>query len=285
MKVGYLGPEKSTFGYMAALKHFGVGEEVEYVPVSPQPTICTAVRHGMVDFGVVAVENVIDGAVFETIRAMRAESSFGVRVCGEVTIPIEIFLLRAMKDGTLPRKVLSHQTAVRQCSKFVAELAKQGVEVAYAASTGEAALQAKGNPDIAALGPAILEETVGLTRVSEASVVDEPDDNFTRFWVLGMRNNTSVPTGKDKTSLLVSLGRGEPGSLCRSLQPFEQAGINLCFMFPIPIARRRWEYTFLMELEAHIGEPKMESAIEALEEGGALCVKVLGSYPNSSVYS
>ncbi len=283
MKVGYLGPEGLTYGYMAARKYFDGRHGVKLLPHAPQPDICTEVRRGTFDRGVVAIENVIDGAVFEVVRPMKTEHGFGVRVCGEVTIPIEVFPFRAEAREDLPRVVVSHGTALRQCSRYVSSLEKQGVSKQIVSSTGEAALQAKDDPTVLALGPVVWEETLGLIRLSDQSVADD-SDNFTRFWVIG-RGVPSKPTGKDKTAILVSLTRDAPGGLYRSLAPFAERKINLCFLFPIPIPKTQWEYTFLIEFEAHEKDPLMEEALEELMRSGALTAQVLGSFPNTATYS
>lgn len=284
MKVGYLGPKESTYSYMAACVYFDKRRSPSFVPITPQPDICVAVRRGEVDRGVVAVENVIDGAVFSVIQAMRGEHSRGVRVCGEVTIPIEIFPLRAEYRNELPACVVSHPTALGQCSRYVEQLERQGVKKEFASSTGEAATRAKKDPTILALGPSILTKTMGLVSVFNCSVADDPN-NSTRFWIIA-KNVSCKPTGKDKTSLLVSLTRDEPGGVYRSLGPFAEQKINLCFLFPIPIPGTQWEYTFLLELEAHEDDPSMEKALDKLvNNSGVLSTHVLGSYPNSLMYS
>ena len=95
-KVGYLGPttdsgpDTTTFGYMAALKHFAAEEgEVELVNLPSHPDICKEVGQKKIQFGVVGVENVIAGMVAESIRAIEeTHGHYGVSIWGEIVIPI-----------------------------------------------------------------------------------------------------------------------------------------------------------------------------------------------------
>jgi len=100
-KVGYLGPNMSTFGYMAAEKFFLKTKEerkVEFVPYKTHEDVCLAVGKKEVNYGVVAIENVIDGVVTETIRAVEdVDGHLGLKVWAEVVVPIELFYLRKEK--------------------------------------------------------------------------------------------------------------------------------------------------------------------------------------------
>ena len=165
----------------------------------------------------------------------------------------------------------------------MAELERQGVTARPVRSTGAAALEAQKDPTILALGPKVWEETLGLVRLSDESVADDKE-NFTRFWVIG-RGVSPKPTKRDKTAILVSLTRDVPGGLYWSIAPFAERKINLGFMFPIPIPNLLWEYTFLLEFEAHERDPLMDEAIKELKRSGVLTVQVLGSYPNTATYS
>lgn len=113
-KVAYLGPDPATFGYMAAERHFQ-GQEVDFLPLKSHANISLAVGRQEAGYGVVAIENYIDGAISETIRALDKNARMlGVRICGEVIVPIEHFLLH-QANGGIPKKVLSHPSALRQC--------------------------------------------------------------------------------------------------------------------------------------------------------------------------
>ena len=69
--VGFLRPE-ATFTHIAARQHFG-DDNAEYVPMETE-SICRAVQHGEIDFGVLPIENLFEGSVGATLDAMYASS-------------------------------------------------------------------------------------------------------------------------------------------------------------------------------------------------------------------
>jgi len=278
MEVGYLGPDNTTFGYMATEQYFG-RRRIETIAFPTHAAICQAVGAEEVTLGVVATENVVDGIVNETVYGVEdVFRKFGVRVIGETELPIELFYLKKNNDGTRPDKVLSHAKGIGQCRQFIGKLRQEGIVVEVRNSTGEAAKEASSNPQFAAIASARAEKVYGLARISEDSVVDNKN-SFTRFWVLGKQ--MPQPTGQDKTCLLINLEQPIPGGLAKSLVFFAERGVNLLVVYPIPIKGRKWEYTFFLEFNGHLFDQPMREAYEALEQSG-ICLGgplVLGSYP------
>jgi len=89
----------------------------------------------------------------------------------------------------------------------------------------------------------------------------------------------TVPTGNDKTSLLLS-GKNRPGSLHRLLAPLARHGINMTRIESRPSRQSVWEYVFFVDIEGHAKEKKLRAALKALEREAAV-VKWLGSYPKA----
>ncbi len=135
VKVGYLGPDNCTFGFQAFTQAFSPEAGICHERPNPSPfsshhDICDAVGRLDVRYGVVAVENAIDGVVAETIRSIESVSNhLGLFVCGEVTVPIKLFYMNKSGEDKTPKRLLSHPTALGQCRRFVAELQKKGVSV------------------------------------------------------------------------------------------------------------------------------------------------------------
>ncbi|MCK4463672.1 MAG: chorismate mutase, partial [Candidatus Omnitrophica bacterium] len=91
MKVTYLGP-KATFTQMAAIQKFG--ESVDYIECKSISDVFTEVERGRADYGVVPIENSIEGAVNHTLD-MFIESE--LRICSEIYLPIRHHLLSKHK--------------------------------------------------------------------------------------------------------------------------------------------------------------------------------------------
>ncbi len=302
MKVGYLGmntptgPDQTTFGYIAARKHFR-NKSVEYVNYPSHAKICSAVARQEISRGVVAIENTTEGFVAETIRAVGdSEIEGGVHVQAEVVVPIELFYLRKEIVSSAPKLVLSHMVGLGQCSKLVQKLRDLNISVEPRSSTGEAAYEASQNPDIAAIASFEAEKAHRLKRVEPNSVTDLQNVQ-TRFWVLGKEH--AERTGRDKTAVLVSLKQDEPGALWRTLGCFlaeedrvgdlfklktKEQRPNLLFVYPLPIAAngKQWEYNFLLEFGGHVADECIRQGLITFKESGISLAhaRFLGSYPD-----
>ena len=281
MKVGYLGPGKSSFGFMAAETFFDKQKDAEFISCANHTEICKMAGIGEIDYGIVAVENVIDGVVTETIYAIdHLRRSSRLWIFGEVELPIELFLFRKNSESTAPTKLVGHKIALGQCSKRVNAFlgANDGIRQEIVDSNGEAAKEASEDSSVVAVSTAMAEREYGLVRIEPNSITNNPN-NFTRFWVIG--TTEAEPSLKDKTCLLVNLNQDVPGGLCGVLAPFSSRGINLLIIAPIPIHGRKWEYSFLMEFSGTFTNQIMQDAYSELCESGVAMggPLLLGSYP------
>src|SRR5690554_3870092 len=115
-KIGYLGPA-GTFTEQAALvlQEDYPGKLVDYRDV---PSLIMAVQDGALDFGVVPIENVIEGTVNVTIDMLAHDVE--LKIIGERTIPIHQCLVA--KPGVKKEDILqivSHPQALAQCRHFL----------------------------------------------------------------------------------------------------------------------------------------------------------------------
>ncbi len=285
-KVGYLGPNMSTFGYAAAenffLKSGEKRNDVELVPYKTHEEVCLAVGKKEANYGVVAIENVIDGVVTETIRAVDdVDGHLGLKVWAETVVPIELFFLRKENISEPPKKLISHAVAIRQCSEFISALREEikDLVVEVRDSTGVAAEEASNDCSIAVIASPKACDEYKLIRVRNESVADHKNSR-TRFWIIGKEH--SDRTGKDKTCFLVNLEQSVSGSLSKTLNIFSSRGINLLLIYPCPIPGKHWEYTFLLEFQGYVTDKKMEEAwLEFRKLGLSLSPpRFLGSYPD-----
>lgn len=268
MKVAFFGPE-ATFTHMAAQRHFG--STVHY---SPEPTIddvFRAVSAGNVDYGVVPIENSTEGVVTHTLDLLQESD---VRICGEVSIDIELCLLsRSGRDKDV-RRILSHPHALGQCRRWIAAHHSDAA-VEEVASTAQAAREARSDRTAAAVSSRLAGEVYGL-RIVQANIADN-HDNITRFFVIG--DNPPSPTGEDKTSIVFA-AKDRVGVLHDMLAPFAKHGINLTKIESRPSRQKAWEYVFFIDFRGHQQEPRVKRALDQLARS-CVFLKVLGSYPSS----
>ncbi len=269
-KIGYLGPA-GTFTEQAALvlQEDYPGELVDYRDV---PGLIMAVQEGDLDFGVVPIENVIEGTVNVTIDMLAHDVN--LRIIGERIIPIHQCLVAKLgvkKEDIL--QIVSHPQALAQCRRFL-QKEFPGVPVHSSNSTAAGAREAKESAQpVAAIANKRAAEIFGL-QVLQENIEDHPN-NCTRFVVLS--RNSIKPTGQDKTSIVFSVN-DEPGSLLQALDIFARWGINLTRIESRPMRTRLGQYLFYVDFEGHAEE---EGASRALSSVQALSTyyKHLGSYP------
>ena len=267
LAVAYLGPSL-TFTHLAAIDKFG--SSVKYIDCSGIGEVFNEVEKGRADYGVVPIENSIEGAVNYTFD-MFVNSD--LKVCSEIYLEISHNLLSNTKDMKKIKKVYSHPQVFAQCRNWIEKNIPRAelIEVSSTSKAGELASKAKkGTACIANLKAS---EKYNLNVLS--SSIEDTEHNVTRFLVIGKR--TAKPTKNDKTSIMFSV-KDKVGALHDILMPFKRNRINLTKIESRPSRIKAWEYYFFVDLEGHSTDKKVKKALSELGRGCSY-LKVLGSYP------
>ena len=270
MRLSYLGP-RGTYTEAAALLYDATAELI------PHPTVAgavAAVREGAADAAICALENSIEGSVSIETTDLLLDPATGMRVCGEVVLPIQHMLIGAPGlDLTQATAVYSHPNALGQCRQHLARLAPKAKPVA-ALSTTAAIEAALAQPGTLAIGGERAAQIYDA-HIYARNIGDEPG-NATRFVALAREDH--APTGDDKTSLAFTTAHDRPGSLVEVLHRFASRGINLTRIESRPTRRQLGTYIFWVDIQGHRTDPDLA---EALVEVQAIThwLVVLGSYP------
>ncbi len=265
--VAYLGPQ-GTFSERAAVKHFGEGGVT--VPCASIDDVYRSVESGASDFGVVPVENSTEGAVGRSLDLMPQTP---LKTCGEVLIRIHHHLMASdIAQFSAIQRVFSHGQSLAQCHEWLNANLPHAERVAVA-SNAEAARRSSLEPFSAAVAGEMAAEHYKLTILS-SNIEDEPN-NTTRFLVLG--NYEPKPTGKDKTSLVLSAAN-RAGAVYEMLTPFAQRGVSMSRFESRPSKVAVWEYLFFVDIDGHQDDVNVADALAELRKIAGY-VKVLGSYP------
>ena len=277
MKIGILGPAGTFSEDAAELWLKGRNEKVEMKYYETIFDVSESLLRKEVDYGIVPIENSLEGSVGETLDVLSGENSEEIQIVGEVLVPINICLLAQTFKKSLIKTVVSHPHALAQCKPFIRERFR-GVEVKSVDSTASAAKLASQSEEIAALASKAAAQKYGLN-ILEENVQDY--DSVTRFIVLSSSasgiKTAPTPTGRDKTSVLIYL-KDYPGALYDVLGEFVQRGINLTKIESRPSKRALGDYMFHIDCEGHIEEEKVKRALEAIARKVAM-LKILGAYP------
>ncbi|MEO2065570.1 MAG: prephenate dehydratase [Desulfurobacteriaceae bacterium] len=266
-RVAFLGPQ-ATFTHLAALKHFGTSSDLR--PKDSITEVFDEVEKGRVDYGVVPIENSIEGIVNYTIDMFLDTD---LKISGEVFIPVNLHLMSKESSLSDIRKVYSHRHALAQARKWLSENLPKAdlVEVSSTSKAAEIASSEPGSAAVASEAAALLYDLNIL-----AKNIQELTKNFTRFLIIGKRDS-DYPSGRDKTSIMFST-RHRAGALFKALQPFAVYDVNLTKIESRPTKKKPWEYVFFVDLDGHRKEDRVAKALKELEESCSF-FKVLGSYP------
>ena len=266
--VAFLGPIGS-FGHMACLSHFGSAAEL--IPISPQIDIFTEVEAGRADYGVVAIENSLQGTVRDVLERFQRTP---LKICAETFQPVKQHLLSQSPLKEI-KCIYSHPQPFAQCRRWLSRY-MDGVEQIEVVSTSEAALRAAQEPSTAAIASELASEIYQIPVVANA-IMDEPD-NTTRFFVIG--SHAAESSGHDRTSLFFAI-QDRVGALHQVLGILKEARLNMSYLESLPSRAKPWEYIFFGEVDGHVTDKSVTAALEKLE---VLCreVKILGSYPRGT---
>ena len=265
LKIAYMGPQAS-FSNLAALKRFG--SQMNYVACGGIPEVFLEVERGAADYGVVPVENSIEGAVTHTLD-MLVDSD--LKICSQVILNVSHNLLANCPKNKI-RKVYSNPQVFGQCRIWL-QKNLPNVELVDVSSTTRAAELAKKEKNSAAIASLLASKTYGLKVL--ASGIQDSLQNITRFLVVG--KNVAARTGHDKTSLLFSI-KDRVGALYELLLPFRKYGVNLTKIESRPLKKKAWEYYFFVDILGHQDDYKIKKALSELERK-CTYLKILGSYP------
>ena len=282
--IAYLGPEH-TNTHLAAVRKFGRRTRYRHAPTVDD--VFDLVERRKADYGVVPIENSLEGAVTHTLDRFIDFLDSPVSIHGELEQPIRHYLL-VHPGAQLSRMkvVFSHPQALAQCRRWIEQHLPKRVGLWETSSTAEAVeyvvssqlwgLQ-KGIIDFgstrtrAAIARRELAARFGLRAIQ----IVEERENKTRFLVLGL--GESRRGRHNKTSVLFVL-KDKPGALHDALVPFKRHRINLTKIESRPSKRKAWEYFFFIDVEGHESELRLRRALAGLERCTSLC-RVLGSYP------
>ena len=270
LNIACLGPA-GTFAQAAAGKHFGQAVTLSFVTTIDQ--VFREVEAGACCYGVVPVENSIEGAVNQTLDMLVVSD---LKLCGEVRLKIHQQLLSQASRPEDVRKVYSHEQSLAQCRHWLDTNLADAQRVSTS-SNAEAAMQASRDGAAAAIAG---ENAAAIYKlpILRHNIEDRPD-NATRFLILGKED--IIPTGRDKTSLLFAL-QSKPGALLNLLICFADHGVNMTKIESRPTRRGAWEYIFFVDVEGHAQDDGVARALAELQDK-AVMMKLLGSYPVAEV--
>jgi chorismate mutase/prephenate dehydratase len=276
LRVAYLGPA-ATFSHEAALKKFGESAPVvDYIAVKTIADVFQTVEQEQAHFGIVPVENSIEGAVTYTLDMFNRSD---LKIIGELELPIRQNLMvtpTSSDDLHEIRVVYSHPQSLGQCRGWLQENLKWA-ERQEVSSNVLAVEMANQNPHAAAIGGRLAAEKYGM-RIIRYDLQDA-DFNSTRFLALGRDYAPRLAPdqrGTECTALLVSI-KDRVGALHAVTNIMLKYDLNMTRIESRPSKQKAWDYLFYIEVTGHPQDNSLGQALAELE-AETMWVKVLGAW-------
>jgi prephenate dehydratase/chorismate mutase/prephenate dehydratase len=267
--IGFQG-EHGAFSDVAAGSYGGA---LVSIPCATFHDVFRQVESGQLDFGIVPVENSLEGAVTE-VNDLLVETS--LRTVGEVKMPIHHCLL-ALPDQDYRdlRVVYSHPQALGQCRGFI-ERHKLEARPYYDTAGAAIMLRQQRPASTAAIASRLCADLYHLAIIKEN--IEDNDSNTTRFLVL---SKEAYPEEGNKCSIIFSVSH-RPGGLFSVLRILSDADINMTRIESRPLRNDPGRYAFFVDFEGSDRDERVKKVLVDIENASTN-FKFLGCYEGAQL--
>ncbi len=213
----------------------------EYVPLKFIKSVFDAMKNNEIDYGVVPIENSIEGSVNETYDNLYKENFY---VSKEYFLRINHCLI-GFNDAKIDKikYVHSHPQALAQCSDFI--YMNNMIPVSEYDTAGSInIIKSLGNIEHAAIASELAAGIYNMKILKKD--IENNKNNYTRFFLISKKEQEC--SGKTRTSIVFS-AENKPGSLHRILGIFERYRINMSKIESRPVKYNPFNYIFFIDFE------------------------------------
>lgn len=272
-KVGYVGPRSSYSEWF--VRRFDPSAEL--VPLNGLSQVFRGVANGSVDYGVVPIENSLDGLMGATVD-MLFKFKDRVSVIGSGTIGIN-HALGALKGHSKITRVISRDTAINQCSDYLDLYYPEARRIGSPTSAVGMEMVVRDQLyDAAVISAKESLQNYGLEVIADNIANDSY--NVTRFLILGEVGEAEKGK-KNSTAIGLRQEKDYPGFLLKVVRIIsEKHGLNITSIHSRPLNPEL--YWIYIEVEGHASDLEVAAALSELGE----CVPdaellMFGSFPVS----
>lgn len=231
---------------------------------------------GNADFGVLAIENTIAGAILPNYNLIDAND---LVIYDEVFLNIQMYLMALESEAIIDIfEVHSHPVALLQCKDYLRRFPPQFKIIEGKDTASEAKRIRENNlKGVAAIAGKQVAERFGLSILD--SQIQDIKENQTRFVLVGKKGNRPQSNTYNKATLKFQLSH-EVGSLSKALQLMATHEINLTKIQSLPVLNKPWKYAFFVDV-TFTDITKFEAAIQLLQND-VKEFRILGKYINNN---
>lgn len=269
MKVAIQGIQGS-FHQQVAHQYFD--KTIEVVECKTFKDVAKQLAKNEVDFGIMAIENSIAGALIPNYALI---DTFQFNVVGEyyLKISLNVMALPGQKIEEI-QEIHSHPIALLQCAKFLEK--HKHIKIVESNDTAIAAKnifknQTKGVAALAGPTAAVIFNLEIL-----APEVQSVESSITRFMILEKERTNYQHIKINKASLKFQLD-DTPGSLATVLNVLNNCKLNVTKIQSLPIIETPFQYSFFIDVvfDKYHHYEKAKKVMELMTKQ----FKVLGEYP------
>lgn len=256
IRIVYQGVE-GAYAHEAVIQYFG--ENADCYHVESWRDAMEEVKSGRANYAVMPIENSTAGSITQVHDLLIEYDNY---IVAETDVKVEHALL-GLPDADINdiNTVYSHPQALMQCSRYLEEHRNwQQISCPNTAVSAKKIFD-EGDKTHAAIAGRQAAKLYGLKVLKEK--INSADLNTTRFVIVGRER---IYTNEaDKVSICVEINH-ESGSLYNVLSHFIYNKINMTKIESRPIADRKWEYRFIIDIEGKLGNAAVKNALRGISE-------------------
>lgn len=259
---------EGAFAHIAATRIFPDGNMISYPDFQ---SAYEAVEKGECDSAVIPIENSRAGVVGQVIDLIFSGSLY-VNGIYELDVRHNLLGLSGVTEKEIT-KVISHQQALDQCSRYIRN---QGYKTEYYENTAMAAKYVAdlGDPKIAAIASRETAELYGLSVIKEN--INEASNNTTRFVVL---SRTLCKERRDN-SIIVFTVPDKAGALAHAINVIGHHGYSMRSIKSRALKELMWTYYFYVEISGDLQSRRGKYMLDELSD---CCdkLKMIGTFKDN----
>lgn len=262
---------KESFHAIAAYTLFS--EKIELNECVNFKEVFIAVKNGVSEYGVVAIENSLYGSISDTYDLLAKNDLY---ICGEAYEQISLYLLGAPGSSINSiTDVYSHPAALGESTDFLDLKLPSASRHEYSDTALAAKLVADTNDNTKAAIAGELAASAYNVKVL-ATNIESHKHNYTRFILISKKPTENLRENV-KSTIVFQTGN-EPGSLYAALGVFAKYKIGLTKLESRPIVGKVWQYMYYADIESHFND-KLNSELSK----AASNIRLLGCYNAGSI--
>lgn len=259
-----------------AVNRFFQNEKVEIIDSPTFKTVVRDVINGKANYGMMAIENSIAGAILPNYSLITKHE---LHIVGEVVLPIKHHLL-ALPGETLDSisEVRTHPMALLQCENFLEKYPDWKLLSKDDTATCAYNIHSKKMKGIATIGSKLAAEMYQLQVLAEN--IHDVSDNYTRFYLLSPQKEKVE--NFTKASLYFTTDH-TMGSLAKVLNILANHQMNITKIQSVPLSGSVFQYSFHADIITPGGnDDNYRRALEEIKNNTNF-LHILGEYKEDKI--